>query len=391
MNTQQVFGTGAGRQVVQLKMRAAFLPHASVRRIGAVYVRASATGTQSAKKPSFPFVKIAGQEEMKLALCLNIVDPNIGGVLIMGDRGTAKSVAVRAMVDLLPELDVVENDPFNSDPYDPKLMGPDALMRYRNGEKLPVGKAKTPLVELPLGATEDRVCGTIDIEKALTEGVKAFEPGLLAKANRGILYVDEVNLLDDHLVDVLLDSAASGWNTVEREGISISHPARFILVGSGNPEEGELRPQLLDRFGMHAQIGTVKEPKLRVQIVSQRQIFDEDPSSFRAKYEEQQNALTARIVEARKLLKASEVNYDYRVKISQVCSELNVDGIRGDIVTNRAAKALAAFEGRSEVTPEDIYRVIPLCLRHRLRKDPLAQIDDGDKVRETFKSVFGME
>lgn len=263
--------------------------------------------------------------------------------------------------------------------------------RLRNGEVLPVGSMKIPMVDLPLGATEDRVCGTIDIEKALTEGVKAFEPGLLAKANRGILYVDEVNLLDDHLVDVLLDSAASGWNTVEREGISISHPARFILVGSGNPEEGELRPQLLDRFGMHAQIGTVKEPKLRVQIVAQRQEFDENPAAFRTKVDAQQVALTNRIVEARKVLKQSDVPYDFRVKISQICSELNVDGIRGDIVTNRAAKAIAAFEGRADVTPEDIYRIIPLCLRHRLRKDPLAQIDDGDRVRDIFKKVFDME
>eukprot|EP00195_Chlamydomonas_chlamydogama_P013520 CAMPEP_0202890334 /NCGR_PEP_ID=MMETSP1392-20130828/776_1 /ASSEMBLY_ACC=CAM_ASM_000868 /TAXON_ID=225041 /ORGANISM="Chlamydomonas chlamydogama, Strain SAG 11-48b" /LENGTH=414 /DNA_ID=CAMNT_0049573883 /DNA_START=76 /DNA_END=1320 /DNA_ORIENTATION=+ len=367
---------------------------------GAVQVRAAAATVEKAAassklegaaRPVFPFTAIVGQEEMKLALILNVIDPKIGGVMVMGDRGTGKSTTIRALADLLPEMKVVAKDPFNSDPEDPELMSAEVREKLKAGQSLPIGSMKIPMIDLPLGATEDRVCGTIDIEKALTEGVKAFEPGLLAKANRGILYVDEVNLLDDHLVDVLLDSAASGWNTVEREGISISHPARFILVGSGNPEEGELRPQLLDRFGMHAQIGTVKEPKLRVQIVSQRQIFDEDPSSFRAKYEEQQNALTARIVEARKLLKASEVNYDYRVKISQVCSELNVDGIRGDIVTNRAAKALAAFEGRSEVTPEDIYRVIPLCLRHRLRKDPLAQIDDGDKVRETFKSVFGME
>ena len=245
------------------------------------------------------------------------------------------------------------------------------------------------MVDLPLGATEDRVCGTIDIEKALTEGVKDFEPGLLAKANRGILYVDEVNLLDDHLVDVLLDSAASGWNTVEREGISISHPARFILVGSGNPEEGELRPQLLDRFGMHAQIGTVKEPNLRVQIVEQRANFDAAPLEFRETYKDSQNELASQIIKARDLLPQVEIDYDFRVKISQICSELNVDGLRGDLVTNRASKALAAFEGHTTVTVEDIYRVIPLCLRHRLRKDPLESIDSGDKVRDVFKRVFG--
>ena len=203
--------------------------------------------------------------------------------------------------------------------------------------------------------------------------------------------MDEVNLLDDHLVDVLLDSAASGWNTVEREGISISHPARFILVGSGNPEEGELRPQLLDRFGMHAQIGTVKEPNLRVQIVEQRASFDEAPLEFRKNYNDSQQELTDKLTEARQKLKNVEIDYDFRIKISQICSELNVDGLRGDIVTNRASKAIAAFENRDEVTPQDIFRVIPLCLRHRLRKDPLESIDSGDKVRDTFKKVFGYQ
>lgn len=342
-------------------------------------------------RPVFPFTAIVGQEEMKLALILNVIDPKIGGVMIMGDRGTGKTTTIRALADLLPEIRVVARDPFNSDPEDPELMSEEVRSRVQAGEKLEVGAMKIPMVDLPLGATEDRVCGTIDIEKALTEGVKAFEPGLLAKANRGILYVDEVNLLDDHLVDVLLDSAASGWNTVEREGISISHPARFILVGSGNPEEGELRPQLLDRFGMHAQIGTVKDPTLRVQIVSERSTFDENPAVFKGKYAETQEALTQKIVNARQRLRSVDIEYDFRVKISQICSDLNVDGIRGDIVTNRAAKALASFEGRTTVAVEDIYRVIPLCLRHRLRKDPLADIDSGDKVRDTFKQVFALE
>jgi len=222
------------------------------------------------QRPVFPFTAIVGQEEMKCALLLNVIDPKIGGVMIMGDRGTGKSTTVRSLVDLLPEMTVVADDPYNSDPYDPELMSAEVREKVNHQEPLILGSAKVPMVDLPLGATEDRVCGTIDIEKALAEGVKAFEPGLLAKANRGILYVDEVNLLDDHLVDVLLDAAASGWNTVEREGISISHPARFILIGSGNPEEGELRPQLLDRFGMHAQVGTVKDPTLRVKIVEER-------------------------------------------------------------------------------------------------------------------------
>ncbi|BDA51820.1 magnesium-chelatase subunit ChlI (chloroplast) [Coccomyxa sp. Obi] len=339
-------------------------------------------------RPVFPFTAIVGQEEMKLALILNVIDPKIGGVMIMGDRGTGKSTTVRALVDLLPEIEVVADDPFNSDPADPELMSQEIRERAERGDSLTTTTRKIAMVDLPLGATEDRVCGTIDIEKALTEGVKAFEPGLLAKANRGILYVDEVNLLDDHLVDILLDSAASGWNTVEREGISISHPARFILVGSGNPEEGELRPQLLDRFGMHAQIGTVKDAELRVKIVEQRASFDESPIGFRNHYLGSQQELTARIVAARKLLEKVSIDYDSRVKISQICSELDVDGLRGDIVTNRASQALAAFEGRTEVTPQDIFRIIPLCLRHRLRKDPLESIDSGDKVREAFKRVF---
>jgi magnesium chelatase subunit I len=327
---------------------------------------------------------------MKLALLLNVIDPKIGGVMIMGDRGTGKSTTIRALADLLPEIDVVADDPFSSHPSDPDLMSDTVKQLVEQGQEIKITQKKVQMVDLPLGATEDRVCGTIDIEKALSEGVKAFEPGLLAKANRGILYVDEVNLLDDHLVDVLLDSAASGWNTVEREGISIRHPARFVLVGSGNPEEGELRPQLLDRFGMHAEIHTVKEPILRVQIVEQRTEFDQDPQGFLEQYQSQQDAMQCRLVEAQNLLKSVSIDYELRVKISQVCSELNVDGLRGDIVTNRAAKALAAFEGRTTVTPDDIRRVIGLCLRHRLRKDPLESIDSGYKVDKVFSQVFGL-
>lgn len=352
----------------------------------------TATAQSLARRVVFPFTAIVGQEEMKLALLLNIIDPFIGGVMIMGDRGTGKSTTIRALADLLPEIDVVANDPFNSHPSDPDLMS-DALRQEFSETQtpFPTSTKKVPMVDLPLGATEDRVCGTIDIEKALSEGVKAFEPGLLAKANRGILYVDEVNLLDDHLVDVLLDSAASGWNTVEREGISIRHPARFVLVGSGNPEEGELRPQLLDRFGMHAEIRTVKEPILRVQIVEQRSEFDRHPHEFLHKYQASQVALQEKIVAAQTLLGQVSIDYDLRVKISEVCSACDVDGLRGDIVTNRTAKALAAFEGRTEVTVDDIRRVIALCLRHRLRKDPLESIDSGFKVEKVFSEVFGVE
>ncbi|MBD1821506.1 magnesium chelatase ATPase subunit I [Cyanobacteria bacterium FACHB-DQ100] len=348
------------------------------------------TATSARRRAVFPFTAIVGQEEMKLALLLNIIDPKIGGVMIMGDRGTGKSTTIRALADLLPEIDVVADDPFNSHPTDPELMGDGVRQSIDQGIDVPVVKKKVMMVDLPLGATEDRVCGTIDIEKALSEGVKAFEPGLLAKANRGILYVDEVNLLDDHLVDVLLDSAASGWNTVEREGISIRHPARFVLVGSGNPEEGELRPQLLDRFGMHAEIRTVKEPVLRVQIVEQRTEFDQDPVPFLEKYQPQQTDLQRQIVEAQERLKAIAIDYDLRVKISQMCAELDVDGLRGDIVTNRAAKALAALEGRTEVTVDEIRRIAPLCLRHRLRKDPMESIDSGYKVGKVFDQIFGV-
>nr|YP_001936316.1 Mg-protoporyphyrin IX chelatase [Heterosigma akashiwo]Q32742.1 RecName: Full=Magnesium-chelatase subunit ChlI; AltName: Full=Mg-protoporphyrin IX chelatase [Olisthodiscus luteus]ABV65922.1 magnesium chelatase subunit [Heterosigma akashiwo]ABV70063.1 magnesium chelatase subunit [Heterosigma akashiwo]CAA79971.1 plastid protein [Heterosigma akashiwo]BBA18280.1 magnesium chelatase subunit [Heterosigma akashiwo]BBA18419.1 magnesium chelatase subunit [Heterosigma akashiwo] len=324
--------------------------------------------------PIFPFTAIVGQEEMKLALQLNVIDPKIGGVMIMGDRGTGKSTTIRAIADLLPEIEVVKDNQFNTAPSEDL-----------NEE---IVKIKTPMIDLPLGATEDRVCGTIDIEKALTDGVKAFEPGLLAKANRGILYVDEVNLLDDHLVDILLDSAASGLNTVEREGISIRHAARFVLVGSGNPEEGELRPQLLDRFGMHAVIKTVKDPKLRVRVVEERTLFDLNPEEWINKYREQQEALKTRIIAAQNLISSVTISDDFKLKISQVCSELDVDGLRGDIVTNRAAKAYAAFNNRTEVEIGDIEKVITLCLRHRLRKDPLETIDSGDKVQKLFEEIF---
>lgn len=343
------------------------------------------------KRRVFPFTGIIGQSEMKLALILNVTDPKIGGVMIMGDRGTGKSTTIRALVDILPEIDVVPDDPFNSSPTDPEFMSESIREMFESNQTLPSGKKKVPMIDLPLGATEDRVCGTIDIEKALTEGVKSFEPGLLAKANRGILYVDEVNLLDDHLVDVLLDSAASGWNTVEREGISIKHPAQFVLVGSGNPEEGELRPQLLDRFGMHAEIRTIADPKLRVEIVQQRIEFDANPEKILAAFEEQQEDLRNKILKAKELLPQVKVANDLRIKISQVCSELNVDGLRGDIVVNRAAKAVTAFEGRTEVTVDDIAKVICLCLRHRLRKDPLESIDSGDKVKIVFEEVFEIQ
>ena len=324
---------------------------------------------------NFPFAAIIGQDEMKLALQLNVIDPKIGGVMIMGDRGTGKSTTIRALADLLPDITVIKNDPFNTDPI--------GLEKKYETEEI-----KIPMVELPLGATEDRVCGTINLKEVLSGGKNTFEPGLLARANRGLLYVDEINLLDDHLVDVLLDSAASGWNTVEREGISIKHPAKFILIGSGNPEEGELRPQLLDRFGMHAEIRTISDPNLRVKIVEERISFDQSPQVWLDKYENQQLEIQSRIVNAQKSLSKVTISKEYQLKISQICSLLQIEGLRGDIVSTRAAKALAAFESRTEVTLDDIKRTISLCLRHRLRRDPMESINSGDKIDGIFNDIF---
>lgn len=337
---------------------------------------------------SFPFTGIIGQEEMKVALLLNVIDPKIGGIIIMGDRGTGKTTTIRAIVDILPEICVVPNDPFNTCPTETEMPDIEPSSNEQDNDRKEGTYKKVPMVDLPLGATEDRVCGTIDIEKALKEGTKAFEPGLLAKANRGLLYVDEVNLLDDHLVDILLDSAASGWNTVEREGVSIRHPAQFVLIGSGNPEEGELRPQLLDRFGMHAEITTVKDPNLRVQIVEERSKFEQDPKEYIKGFQELQENLRKQIVEAQELLPQVRVSHDLKTKISQICSELNIDGLRGDIVINRASKAHASLRGRVDVTQEDIEQVVTLCLRHRLRKDPLETTDSGAKVQQVLKETL---
>nr|YP_009294099.1 Mg-protoporyphyrin IX chelatase [Hildenbrandia rubra]AOM67341.1 Mg-protoporyphyrin IX chelatase [Hildenbrandia rubra] len=343
---------------------------------------------QSILYPVFPFTAIIGQDEMKLALILNVIDPKIGGVIIMGDRGTGKSTTIRAIADLLPKISVVKDDPFNSHPSNIELMSNDVKQTIEKNMRITTQLIDIPMIDLPLGATEDRVCGTIDIEKALVDGVKAFEPGLLAKVNRGILYIDEVNLLDDHLVDVLLDSSASGWNTVEREGISIRHPSRFVLVGSGNPEEGELRPQLLDRFGMHAEIRTVKDPTLRVEIVEQRNQFDQNPQQYIQIYQEKQKKLKQTIVNAQKLLSSVIIDKHLKLKISEICGQLEVDGLRGDIVTNRAAKALCAFQGKTQVSITDIKKVITLCLRHRLRKDPLEAIESGTKVHNMSEVIL---
>ena len=347
----------------------------------------------SSKKKSgwaFPFTAIVGQEEMKLSLILNIIDPKIGGVLVMGHRGTGKSTIVRALAEVLPFIDRVEGDTYNR-----------TLEQYIEGEEgkkgsksidpasLTIEKIPIPVVDLPLGATEDRVCGTIDIEQALTSGVKAFEPGLLAQANRGFLYIDEVNLLDDHLVDVLLDVAASGQNVVEREGISIRHPARFVLVGSGNPEEGELRPQLLDRFGLHARIITILEVEKRVDIVKRRREFDEDPEAFMKKYSKEQQKLQKKIQTAKDLLPQVTMTDEVLTDIAKLCMNLGIDGHRGELTIARTAFAHAAFLGETVVTMKHVKEVASLCLRHRLRKDPLETLDAGEKIDRELAKVLG--
>ncbi len=352
----------------------------------------SRTDTSLTAAPAFPFTAIVGQDEMKLCLLLNVIDPRIGGVLVMGHRGTGKSTTVRALAAVLPLITRVAGDPYNRAPEDMPDPAPApapngrAHAQVSSPPKFKVERVPVPVVDLPLGATEDRVCGTIDIEQALTRGVKAFEPGLLAQANRGFLYIDEVNLLDDHLVDVLLDVAASGWNVVEREGVSVRHPARFVLVGSGNPEEGDLRPQLLDRFGMHARISTITDVSLRVEIVKRRRAFDADPAAFAAAWEKEQRALRNRITRAQKAVAGVELPDPLLTQIAQVCMRLGIDGHRGELTLARAAAALAAFNHSPRVTWQEVVAVAPACLRHRLRRDPLETVDSDEKIERALQA-----
>jgi magnesium chelatase subunit I len=336
----------------------------------------------------YPFAAIVGQEEMKLALMLSVVDPHIGGVIVMGHRGTGKSTAVRALAELLPPIAKVKGCLYGCDPERAIDFCDDCQFKSSRSRRLPVEQGPVPVVDLPLGATEDRVCGTLDIERALVEGVKAFEPGLLARANRGFLYIDEVNLLDDHLVDVLLDAAASGRNVVEREGISIGHPARFVLVGSGNPEEGELRPQLLDRFGLYTQIDTITDLDQRVEIVERRERFEREPESFFNDIQSEQQSLRQRIVRAKKAHSRVQIDRGLLRRIAELCITLKVDGHRGELTISRAARALAALEARDSVTVNDVKRVAVMSLRHRLRKDPLERIDSGSRIEQAVEAVF---
>jgi magnesium chelatase subunit D len=333
------------------------------------------------KQKPYPFTAIVGQEEMKLGLLLNVVDPLIGGVLIMGHRGTGKSTAVRALADLLPQIDVAAGCLYNCDPEGD-------LCDQCRGSEITSKRTPVPVVELPLGATEDRVCGTIDIERALTAGRKVFDPGLLARANRGFLYIDEVNLLEDHLVDLLLDVAVTGINKVEREGVSIEHPASFVLIGSGNPEEGELRPQLLDRFGLHAEVTTENYLQNRIDIIERREGYDRDREAFCASFAADQEELRKRITRARSNL--TRINVDRRVleRIAQLCADLKVDGHRGELTIMRAARALAAFEGRRVVTDDHVKRVSAMALRHRLRRDALDETATSEQIQQAVDEVF---
>ena len=314
----------------------------------------------------FPFSAIVGQDDMKLALLLAAVDRTLGGVMVFGDRGSGKTTAVRGLAALLPPLKVIAGCRFNCEPDTP-CEACAGVCRHTGK----AGEAPAPVVDLPLGATEDRVVGALDLERALTLGEKAFEPGLLARANRGFLYIDEVNLLEDHLVDLLLDVAQSGENVVEREGLSIRHPARFVLVGSGNPEEGELRPQLLDRFGLSVEVTTPDRLADRVEVVKRRDAFDRDPTAFVALWKAKDAAIRRKIKAAQGRIREIVVPDAVLEQGSRLCMAVGADGLRGELTLLRASRALAALEGRDAVTDADLRKIAPMALRHRLRRGPL--------------------
>lgn len=334
---------------------------------------------------AFPFAAIAGQDEMKLALLLAAVDRSIGGVMVFGDRGTGKSTAVRGLADLLPPMEIVKGCRFHCDPKSPE---PDCPYGCGQAKKVQRVHIKVPVIDLPLGATEDRVAGALDLERALTRGEKAFEPGLLARAHRGFLYIDEVNLLEDHLVDLLLDVAASGENIVEREGLSVRHPARFVLVGSGNPEEGELRPQLLDRFGLSVEVKTPSELELRVEVLRRRDAFDCDPIAFIAAHADEAAALAKRVAAAQKRVAAIAIPDTTLQTLSRLCLTLGADGLRGELTLMRAARAAAAFDGSKSVEARHIRKVAPLALRHRLRRNPLDESGGASRIERVLQEVL---
>ena len=335
--------------------------------------------------PPFPFSAIVGQYEMKLAVLIAAVDPGVGGVLIFGDRGTGKSTAVRALAALLPPMTVVAGCRYRCDPAAPPACdgGPCPARLARKTARVPV-----PVVDLPLGATEDRVVGALDIERALGEGVKVFEPGLLARAHRGFLYIDEVNLLDDHLVDLLIDVAASGVNVVEREGLSVRHPARFVLVGSGNPEEGELRPQLQDRFGLAVDVRTPQDLPTRVEVIRLRDAYERDPQACAERWAAEEARTRRRLSAARRRLPAVNVSDEVLEHAARLCMTLGTDGLRGELTLMRAARALAALEGRAEVGLTQLRQVARPALRHSLRRDPLDEADAGVRVDRAVDELF---
>ncbi|MFK7942780.1 MAG: magnesium chelatase ATPase subunit I [Paracoccaceae bacterium] len=330
----------------------------------------------------FPFTAIVGQDEMKQALLIAAVDPSVGGVLVFGDRGTGKSTAVRALAALLPPIEARPGCAYNSRPGD-IVPGRDADTPEEDPVDIP-----TPVVDLPLGATEDRVVGALDLERALASGEKVFEPGLLARAHRGFLYIDEVNLLEDHLVDLLLDVAASGENVVEREGLSIRHPARFVLVGSGNPEEGELRPQLLDRFGLSVEVGSPTEIADRVEVVKRRDAYDRGASAFLRKWAGKERMEQRKIIRARKLLQRVRVSDDVVEDAARLCAAVGSDGLRGELTLIRAARAYAALEGTRTVTRTQLRNIAIPSLRHRLRRDPLDETGSAARIARAIDETL---
>ena len=333
----------------------------------------------------YPFSALVGQEELKLALLLNAVNPMIGGLLIRGQKGTGKSSSVRALADILPPIYVVKGCPFNCSPFDPTNMCAECLERHRGGEELEAEEREMRIVSLPIGSTEDRVVGSLDIEKAIGEGVKALQPGLLAEANQSILYIDEVNLLPDHITDSILDAAASGWNIVEREGVSVSHPARFILVGTMNPEEGDLRPQILDRFSVFAETHSLQDPTSRALALKRNEEYGVDPYGFIERHRESLEELRRRIMDAKTLMPHVHVPDEVYSLVADTCNRLKVDGFRPDIVTVKAAKALAAFHGRDVVERGDITTALELTLGHRTRRSGLAPPPEKREIRRALK------
>ncbi|ADP69815.1 magnesium chelatase ATPase subunit I [Rhodomicrobium vannielii ATCC 17100] len=338
-------------------------------------------------RPVYPFSAIVGQDELKLALIISAIDPSIGGVLAFGDRGTGKSTTVRALAALLPPVRAVRDCRFNCDP-DGSNLCEECREKLREGEKLVARFIRVPVVDLPLGATEDRVVGALDLEKALTRGEKAFETGLLARANRGFLYIDEVNLLEDFLVDLLLDVAASGENVVEREGMSLRHPARFVLIGSGNPEEGELRPQLLDRFGLSVEVRTPQDLASRIEVVRRRDGFERDPHGFAAAWRGENRKLRRKVATARARVNLIAVPDSILEDSAKLCLALGTDGLRGELTLMRAARALAAYEGAETVTQKHLISIAPPALRHRLRRDPLDEAGSSVRVDMALEKAF---